>query len=102
MNDDKMFELMTKMYVKMESTETKIGNIETKIGSMETKIGNLETDMTTVKSSLARIEVEHGNKLDALFDGYKANAEAIEANRVAITKLTDKVHNHEVRLQIVE
>ena len=78
--EEKIFELMSKMYTDMHEMKENIATKE---------------DIKEVKQDIAMLEDSHGRKLDALFDGYKANTEAIE-------KLTKKVENHEVKLQIVK
>ncbi len=130
MENDRMFDMMTKIY-------GKVCDVETRLDSLETRVGSLENTVT-------HMEVEHSKKFEALFDGYTANTEAIEKNRIAIEKngtaidknriaieknwtaieknriaieknwtaietntqavhiLTEKVHNHEVHLKIVE
>jgi len=35
---------------------------------------------------LSRIEVEHGQKLDALFDGYKLNSEKLDRIEAEVSK----------------
>ncbi|GHU72115.1 hypothetical protein FACS1894184_19680 [Clostridia bacterium] len=62
------------------------GDMVTMKGQMVTMNGRLdkvETELAFVKNTVTRIENEHGNKLDALFDGYhqlKGITERIEAH----------------------
>ena len=38
----------------------------------------IKTDIQDVKETVIRIEADHGQKLGALFDGYKLNAEKLD------------------------
>ena len=62
--DEKLFEFMTKMYSEMQEGFKQVNN---RIGKVDGKIDKLEK--TTIK-----MEQEHGQKLDALFGGYKQNS----------------------------
>lgn len=60
----------------------------------------IKGDMSGVKQSIARIEVEHGEKLSALFDGNKSNSEQIELidealklDRIENTRRFDRLEN---------
>lgn len=58
-----------------------MNNEEKIIGMLEqivTKVDGLEREVRDVKQNVARIEVNHGQKLDALFDGYKMLSEKID------------------------
>lgn len=57
MENEKIFELIEKMYVELKDIKNDVKNNKENIESIE-KI-------------VLRIEQNHGNKLEALFDGYK-------------------------------
>lgn len=57
MENEKIFELIEKMYVELKDIKNDVKNNKENIESIE-KI-------------VLRIEQSHGNKLEALFDGYK-------------------------------
>ena len=58
-NEDKTFELMTKMYVEFSQ----------KFKDIEVRITGLEGTVSSMDKTLIKIENEHGGKLSALFDG---------------------------------
>ncbi|MDD2503079.1 MAG: hypothetical protein PHG58_04380 [Clostridia bacterium] len=70
-NEEMIFELMTKMYNKMQNGF---------------KIVNERLDK--VEKSVVNIENDHGKKLDALFDGYVQNSEKL-------TRIEKEVSKHE-------
>ena len=79
--DEKMFDLMSKMYSEMQDMK-----VEMQEGFK--RIDVLENGMQNMQKSIAKIEVEHGKKLDALFDGYKQNSEQL-------TRIENEVKRHD-------
>ena len=70
-NEEKLFELMTRMY-----------------GDMQEGFKDIRERLDKAEKSIVTIEVDHGKKLDALFDGYKQNAEKL-------TRIEEEVSRHE-------
>ncbi len=62
----------------------------------------MDERMGRVEGTLTRIEHDHGQKLEALFDGYKANTEAIKELKTEVQVLKKEVETHEVKLKIVQ
>lgn len=78
--DDKVFELLEKMYIEMQEMKVNIAT----------------------KQDIVRLE----NKMDinhkALYDGYKQSIEGITEVNEKLDKLTDRVENQEIKLQILK
>lgn len=72
--DDNMFELMTKMYDEMKQG---FANVDQEFAKVRQEI----------KQEGARLENQLGDKIDALFDGYKQNAENISIIKNKIEKI---------------
>lgn len=59
---------------------------------MDSRITDIETNMATkqelaeVKAIVVKIKNDHGQKLGALFDGYKLNSEKLERIESEVTK----------------
>lgn len=85
MDNEKIFELMTKMYSEMQEGFNKVNK---KIAGLENEVSNLKTETKVIKKTVLKIEDEHGKKLDALFDGYKQNSEQLQ-------RIEDEVSKHE-------
>ncbi len=61
--EDKTFELLTKTYSEFTGFRKEV---------------NEKLDKKADKSDIVRMENDHGQKLQALFDGYKQNTEKLE------------------------
>lgn len=68
--------------MKAEQTAIKLEQIE-----MKDEQANMKKTLDFVCGVIVRIENEHGQKLDALFDGYKTNFEVISRYDPRIVKL---------------
>jgi len=84
---------------KILSMDSKISSMDSKISSMDSRITGIESNMATkqelaeVKSDLKfnqkiilKIENEHGQKLSALFDGYKQNSEKLDRIEAEVSR----------------
>ena len=69
--EDKAFELLTTMYSEFIDFRKEV---------------NDKLDKKADKSDIARIENDHGKKLEALFDGYKQNADKLERIENEVSK----------------
>jgi len=77
-DNNEMFELLTKIYSEFQSMKS---DVNERFDTLEGKVDNLESE---VRKTNVTIENEIKPKIEALFDGYKQNTEAIY-------ELTDKV-----------
>ena len=62
------------------------------------EIPEMKQELRSISGSVARIEVEHGEKLAALFDAFKVNTEKIEEQDKRITRCENMLekHNHQI------
>lgn len=89
--DEKMFNLMEKMYTEMQEMKE----------NMATK-QDLEKLESKVNQNLARLENKMDNNHKTLYDGYKQSIEGITDIRQKLDKLTDRVENQEIKLQVLK
>ncbi|EMT38189.1 hypothetical protein TthWC1_2288 [Thermoanaerobacter thermohydrosulfuricus WC1] len=77
-NEDKIFELLTQFYAEMQKGFKEVNG----------RIDKLEDEVKEVKKTVLKIEQYHGQKLEALFDGYKQNYEKL-------CRIEEEVSKHE-------
>ena len=84
MEDEKLFEFMTKMYSEMQEgfkqVNNKIDKVDGRIDKVDGRIDKIDGRIDKLEKTVFKMEQEHGQKLDALFDGYKQNSEQL--NRI--------------------
>lgn len=94
MNEEKIYELMTKMYADLKDTQEKtyaemqegFKRVDERFSSVEERLTTLGSDVGTIKETVSKIEVEHGQKLSALFDGYGRNAQKLDCIEAEVKK----------------
>ncbi len=81
-NQDRLFDLMTKMYGEMQNgfkeVNTRLDKVEIRLDNVENRLDNLESRLDKLENTVTNIEQYHGKKLSALFDGYEQNAEKLD------------------------
>ena len=111
-NDEKIFNLMEKMYVEFSNRFEKLeqGQISLEQGqsSLEQGQKSLEQGQRSLSQSLARIEHDHGEKLSVLFDGYKQHEVRFDRIDKRFDRLEKKIDGifevvakHEVQIKLI-
>jgi predicted nucleic acid-binding Zn-ribbon protein len=90
--EDKTFQLLEKMY----------SEFSTRFDKVEADIQGLKGDVRGLKNDVLRIEHDHGQKLQALFDGYKQHDQRLDVLEKKIDNLTEKVDRHDIKIQVIE
>ena len=127
MEDNKLFDLVEKMYADLSS---KMGNMESRMDKMEANmatkddIANMATkddiaNMATkddianmvTKDDMANMATKHDiirleNKMDAnhkaLYDGYKLTYEKLEVLEEKVTGIEKHVEKHDVEIRVIK
>jgi hypothetical protein len=101
-NEDKILALLEKITEKLSSLETDVTVIQTgqasdrelleltasQVSKLTGDMDDIKAEISSIKNTVIKIENDHGRKLNALFDGYKQNAEQL-------TRIEDEVSKHE-------
>lgn len=97
-DNDQMFDLLTKMYAEVQGVKSDINsmksNISERFDKLDGRVDNLES---IVRKTNVTIENEIKPKIDALFDGYKQNTEAIYGLTNKVDDLQADVNNLTIR-----
>lgn len=104
MDSEKIYDLMEKLYIEMQkgfekvdkqfqqvdskidSLDSRIDSLDNRIDSLDNRITNLENELKDVKKVVIKIEHDHGDKLKALFDGFKQNSDKLDRIEAEVTK----------------
>lgn len=93
--EDKTFQLLEKLYVRMEEGFKEIRS------EMATK-NEMDAGFKRADQNMARMEQKFDDKISILFEAVKGNTEAINGLKAEMQKLETKVDEHEVKLKIVK
>ena len=83
MENEKVFELMTKMYSEMQEG---FKDVKNDITDIKSELSNVKSELSNVKRTVINIEQDHGQKLEALFDGYTQNSQQLERIEKEVTR----------------
>ena len=101
MENDKTFELLTKMYSEMskrfDDVNKKFDDVNKRFDEVSRKL-----DTKADKSDIIRIENKLNKDSKALFDGYVQNSEQLTRINNKIDELSDKVDKHDIKIQVIE
>ncbi len=82
--------------------KTDVAVLQTDVADLKERVTKLEDESQFIKGVVIKIETEHGRKLDAFYDGYKANFELISRFDPRVTKLERDVEKHTFQIQYLE
>ena len=74
--EDETYKLIEKMYIEFSK----------KFESIDNEFKELKSDVSSIKKIVLHIEQDHGQKLEALFDGYKQNTEKLNRIEAEVAK----------------
>ena len=90
MTDRELLELIASQVsgLTKDMTEVKgqLAGVEDRLTGVEGVVVRVEDRLTGVEGVVVRIENNHGQKLGALFDGYKLNSEKLDRIEAEVTK----------------
>lgn len=100
MMEDKTFQLIEKLYNRMEDGFKEVKTeLTAEIQGVEKRLGQR---IDRVEQNMARMEQKFDDKIGILFDAVQGNSEAINSLRTEMQTLETKVDEHEVKLKIVK
>jgi|LSQX01.3.fsa_nt_gb transposase len=90
--EDKTFELLTKMYSDFSEFRKETSQ----------RFDKAESEIKTVGNQVVKLENDHGQKLDSLFDGYRQLTEGQEFIKSQLAALSAKVDSQDVQITVLK
>lgn len=91
---EKQLEEIPKMKKQIEEMKVLVDEIPEMKKQLE-EIPKMKEELRKISGSVARIEVEHGEKLMALFDAFKVHSEKISEQDSKIEKIEKHLQKHD-------
>ena len=99
MENDKVFDLLTKLYSEMQNGFKEVNNrldrVEERLDRVEERLNKVENNQVTMENELKEMK-------KTLFDGYVQNTEAIKRLEAKVDELSEKVDRHDIKIQVIE
>ena len=83
MTDRELLELIARQ---VSTLTTQVDTLTTQVDGLTKDMAEVKTKLTSVENTVTRIENNHGEKLSALFDGYKLNSEKLDRVEQEVSK----------------
>lgn len=80
---DKRFDGIDKRFDSFEKS------VKDEFGKVNKRFEKVEKELSDINKAVIRIENDHGNKIDALFDGYKQNSDKLDRIEKEVSKHDD-------------
>lgn len=97
--DEKIIELITKMYSEMQKGFTEVNK---RLGNLEEGQGKLEEDVKILGKQVTQIENELKPKVEAALDGYKVVYKKLDEIDNKVDKLGEIIENHDVKIELIK
>ncbi|KAB3531868.1 hypothetical protein [Alkaliphilus serpentinus] len=103
--EDKVFNLMEKMYIEMQDMKKELKSemkeMQSEFKGVQSEIKGIKEVMAT-KQDIVRLESKMDENHRALYDGYKQSIEGIHGINIRLDKLTDRVDNQEASIRLLK
>ena len=91
------------MQEQINKMQRQLNEIQMKtVPEIQCQIKEIKQEVCKISGSVARIEVEHGEKLVALFDAFKINTEKIEQQNERIEKCEKAIERHDDEIYLLK
>jgi chromosome segregation ATPase len=92
--EDKILSILETMQTDVSSLKTDVSSLKNDVSSLKNKVDNIETnieqmqkDLTGVRNTVAVIEVEHGRKLNLLYETMPEKIKKVDELQHTVEKL---------------
>lgn len=99
--EEKVLDLLAQLHNEVKDMKNEINGVKNEINDMKANMATKD-DIRRLEGELLRFENRTDSRLEALFDGYKQNTEAIYELRKDVNNLKSVVEQHEIKLKIVK
>lgn len=66
------------------------------------QLTKLSEGQSKLSQDVSRMEIEHSEKLNALFDGYKTIQETLADHTQRLQRIEDKLETHEIQIKVLD
>ena len=102
MTEQERDQILLKLLKIVSGHEEKLSSIQENVTSLEEKITDLEEEVHNISRTVAKIEVEHGNKIQLLADGQISILEKLNSFEKRFESDEKELVNHSNRIWHLE
>ncbi len=109
MNEDKILEYLASIQQSIAGIQEDVAELKEDVAvlkegvaDLNERVVRLEDDSQFIKGVVAKIEVEHGRKLGAFYDGLLMNREIVNTYDDRLRKVEKDVETHSIELRYLK
>ena len=109
MNEDKILEYLASIQQSIAGIQEDVAELKEDVAvlkegvaDLNERVVRLEDDSQFIKGVVAKIEVEHGRKLGAFYDGLLMNREIVNTYEDRLRKVEKDVETHSIELRYLK
>lgn len=111
--EDKTYELMEKMYIEMqkgfqqvdarfEQIDERFEQVDARFEQIDERFEQVDGRIDNLEKTVLRIEQEHGEKLQALFDFQKTQEQVNERVLSSLERIEEKLEIHDTQISALQ
>lgn len=86
----------------LEFIVAQVGNLTNEVGEIKKEVCEVKKNQQSLENVATRIEYNHGQKLEALFDGWKQNTEQLKKHDEKLDTINSKLEKQEVEITVIK
>ncbi len=90
------------MIEKMTELSENVNSLQQDVNGLQQDVNGLQRDVNSLQQDVTRIEINHGEKLSALFDGYEAIKETLGDHTERLERIEAKLETHEIQIKVLD
>lgn len=79
-------ELLELIAAQVSSLTTQVGKLTSDMAEVKNDLAGVKADLRFTRETVVKIEIDHGQKLGALLNGYKLHEERLDRHEEIISK----------------
>jgi len=102
---EKMTELsenVNSLQQNVNSLQQNVNSLQQDVNSLQQNVNSLQQDVNSLQQDVTRIEINHGEKLSALFDGYEAIKETLDDHTQRLERIEARLETHEIQIKVLD
>ena len=118
--EDKIYELMEKMYAEMqkgfskvderfeqvdkrfEQVDKRFEQVDKRFEQVDARIDNVANEVKDINKTVLKIEQEHGEKIQALFDGHRFITQTLADHTDRLQRIEEKLETHDIQIHVLK
>mgnify|MGYP000870379993 CR=1 FL=1 len=86
----------------VNSLQQDVNGLHQDVNSLQQDVNGLHQDVNSLRQVVTRIEINHGEKLSALFDGYEVIKETLDDHTHRLERIEAKLETHEIQIKVLD